>query len=294
MPLDHASAGMSFAREIVPRDPSGVPSASGKIVLLSVGMSNTTQEFCSARDPVPCQPWSFVGKALADPSVNQTSLVFANGAMGGQTAETWDSASDSNYDRVRDMVLTPQGLSEAQVQVAWVKVANGRPSISLPDDQADAYQLVTQIADIARTLRVRYPNLRIIYLSSRIYAGYATTMLNPEPYAYESAFAVKWVIESQIEQMRGGSVTNPRAGDLSYATTAPWMAWGPYLWADGRNPRGDGLTWEPGDLQNDGTHPAQSGEEKVGALLLQFLKAEPTARDWFLDRSSSRKRPVRR
>ncbi|MBW3563633.1 MAG: hypothetical protein KY459_02805 [Acidobacteria bacterium] len=294
MPLDHAAAGMSFAREIVPRDTVGVPSSSGKIVLLSVGMSNTTQEFCSQGNPTRCEVWSFVGQALADPEVNRTSLVFANGAKGGQAAETWDSAGDRNYDRIRDTVLAPRGLSEAQVQVAWVKVANPRPTRSLPDGQADAYRLVTQIGDIARALRLRYPNLKIIYLSSRIYAGYATTMLNPEPYAYESAFAVKWAVEAQIEQMRNGEVTNPRAGDLSWATAAPWMAWGPYLWADGQNPRSDGLVWEPGDFQSDGTHPAQSGEQKVGALLLRFLKSEPTARGWFRNDAPARRRPVRR
>ena len=45
------------------------------------------------------------------------------------------------------------------------------------------------MATILNMAKERYPNLRVAYLSSRIYAGYATTPLNPEPYAYESAFS---------------------------------------------------------------------------------------------------------
>ena len=43
-----------------------------------------------------------------------------------------------------------------------------------------------------------FPNLRIAYLSSRVYGGYATVPLNPEPYAYEGAFAVRWLILDQL------------------------------------------------------------------------------------------------
>ncbi|MFN2421966.1 MAG: hypothetical protein ABR527_11450 [Gemmatimonadota bacterium] len=58
-----------------------------------------------------------------------------------------------------------------------------------------------------------------------------------EPWAYESGFALKWVIEAQIEQMRTGAV-DPIAGDLSPAV-APIIIQGPYLWADGEIPRSD-------------------------------------------------------
>ena len=41
----HEEAGLSLARSIKPLDAQGQPAPDGKIVLLSVGMSNTTQEF---------------------------------------------------------------------------------------------------------------------------------------------------------------------------------------------------------------------------------------------------------
>ncbi len=281
VPSDHASAGTAQAALIQPLDKNGNASPSGKVVMISIGMSNTTQEFCSANNPAPCDSWTFVGQATRDAAVNHTTLMLVNGARGGQSADTWDAPTKPNYDYIRTNDLTPAGVTEAQVQVAWLKVANPGPTVSLPSQNSDAYRLVTQMGNIVRAMKTHYPNLHIVYISSRIYAGYATSTLNPEPYAYESGLAVKWVVQAQIEQMRSGRV-DPRAGDLNYNGVAPWIAWGPYLWADGMNPRSDGLTWSRNELQGDGTHPSQTGQQKVGAMILAFLKQEPTAKSWFL------------
>jgi hypothetical protein len=245
-------------------------------------MSNTTQEFCGGDGAQACDAWTFMGKAAADPGVNRTTLAIVNGAAGGQAAETWDAPTDANYDRVRDTRLAPLGLSERQVQVVWVKVARPGPTAALPADNADAYLLERDIGNILRAIKVRYPNVRQVFLSSRIYAGYATTTLNPEPYAYESGFAVKWVIEAQIRQRETDAIVDARAGDLAYDAVAPWVAWGPYLWAEGQTPRSDGLTWVSSDFAVDGTHPATTGREKVGAALLAFFKTSPFTRCWFL------------
>ncbi len=293
-PADHLANGMAAAARVVPRDRSGKPSPSGRIVMLSLGMSNTTQEYCSAANPAPCDSWSFVGQALADPAVNHSTLVLVNGAAGGQDAKTWDSPSSANFDRVRDQDLAPQGLSEAQVQVAWVKQADASPTKALPDPNADAYQLEIYLGNIVRAMRARYPNLQIVYLSSRIYAGYATSSLNPEPYAFESGLAVKWLIQAQVDQMRvPGLVVESRAGVLKEPEAAPWIAWGPYLWANGMQPRSDGLTWAKSDFASDGTHPATAARQKVGRMLLDFLKSTPTAQSWFLAAAPNRRRTAR-
>ena len=56
--------------------------------------------------------------------VNHDELVIVNGARGGQSAALWDSPNDMNYNRIDQTRLQPLGLSEAQVQAVWVKVAN--------------------------------------------------------------------------------------------------------------------------------------------------------------------------
>ncbi|MEK6675579.1 MAG: hypothetical protein AABZ47_07985 [Planctomycetota bacterium] len=281
-PAAHEAEGLARSFLIEPLDTFGNPSPTGKYILLSIGMSNTTQEFCSGGSFEPCTSWSFMGQAAVHPVVNHTALEIVNGAKGGQTAMLWDDPSDANYDRIVTDQLTPQGFTEAQVQVAWVKVADAGPTLSLPNVNADAYQLQTHTGNIMRAMKVRYPNLKIVFLSSRIYAGYATSTLNPEPYAYESAFASKWTIEAQVNQMAGGPI-DAISGDLDFNTVAPWIAWGPYLWADGLNPRSDGFTWECLDMQPDGTHPAMVGQQKVGTLLMDFMLTSPFAIPWFLE-----------
>ena len=264
-PSSHKSAGLSMAGLIQPLDQTGaVDAVNGRIVFLSVGMSNTTQEFSM-----------FKSIADADP-VKNPNLVIVDGAQSGQTAAVI-SNPQAQYWTITDQRLASAKVTPQQVQAAWLKEADSGPTQAFP---IHAQTLQSEMEKIVGILKIRYPKIRIVYISSRIYGGYATTTLNPEPYAYESGFTVKWLIEKQIN------------GDAALAFTgteakAPWLAWGPYLWADGLNARGDGLKWEIADFQSDGTHPSNSGQQKVTQLLLNFLKTEPTARGWFLKKQAT-------
>ena len=260
-PDTHLRAGVALARRIVPLDSAGRPSPDGKIVLLSIGMSNTTQEFQAFQ------------KLAAAVTGLHPRLVLVDGAQGGQAADT-TADPQAAFWKVAGDRLSSAAVTDRQVQAVWLKQAIIMPQRPFP---AEAKRLQGYLAATLHNLAARYPNLKIAYLSSRIYAGYATTPLNPEPHAYESAFAVRGVIASQIA---GHAELNydPSKGPVR----SPWLAWGPYLWADGIKPRSDGLTYLPADLGSDGTHPSPSGREKVAQLLLDFLKKDPTSRPWFL------------
>lgn len=276
IPAGHLAEGMARAAAIQKLDTNGNPSPTGAYVLLSIGMSNTTQEWCSqGGDLAPCDAWTFMGKASVDATVDTDGLVMVNGAKGGQTCALWGDPDSSNWDRV-DGNLQALGLSSQQVQAIWLKCANPGPTIALPDASADAYAMLASMGDITRNAAQRYPNLQMIFISNRIYAGYATTTLNPEPYAYETGFAVKWLIEAQIE----GDASTP-AGDVSYPT-APWLGWAADLWANGATPRSDGLAWIVDDFQSDGTHPAIGGRDKVSDQLMRFFTGSPLTTSWFL------------
>ena len=169
-------------------------------------------------------------------------------------------------------------MTSEQVQVVWIKqalIAQGR----FGEFPAHAKKFEADLVVIIQQLKQHFPNLQLAFMSSRIYAGYATTPLNPEPFAYEGAFSVRWVIDSQVS---GDPKLNadPSRGDVK----APVVLWGPYLWGDGTTPRKDGLVWNRDDFAGDGTHPTDSGRKKVADLLLKFFQTDPYAKGWYLKR----------
>jgi hypothetical protein len=221
----------------------------GRIVLLSIGMSNASQEFRS-----------FMRLATGDPQLNP-AVRLVDGAMG-----TWDARRvarpSAGYWAALDRRLVAAGTSPREVQAVWLKESISGEDRPFPQD---AKALKTNVRAIAQILARRFPNLRLIYTSSRTYGGYAVTALNPEPAAYDSGYAVRWLIQDRMESKLKG----------------PWIGWGPYLWTDGTKGRADGLTWTCDDVRKDGTHPSPAGATKVANLLLQFFKTDPTAKSWF-------------
>ncbi|MCZ7644755.1 MAG: hypothetical protein M5U26_05650 [Planctomycetota bacterium] len=249
-------------KQIQPLNTEGRPADDGRIVLISISMSNATHEFSTF-------------KPLADRDPEKSGkLAIVDCAQSGMAMAEW-SRPDANTWREAERRLKEAGVTPAQVQVAWIKLANKHPGGELDAHgkklQADAERVVNNAKQL-------FPNLRIGYLSSRIYGGYADGNLNPEPFAYEGAFAVRWLIQDQV---RGKSELNydPARGEVR----APVLLWGPYLWADGTTPRkGDGLVWNREDLADDGVHPSGSGREKVAQMLLKYFKTDPNAKSWFL------------
>ena len=176
---------------------------------------------------------------------------------------------------VAEQRLKQAGVTGAQVQAAWIKIANAGPTGELAEH---GKPLQHDTVAVLQNARARFPNLRIVYLESRIFAGYATSGLNPEPYAYEGAFVVRWLIQAQIN---GDEALNYDPG--RGAVKSPLLLWGAYLWADGLQPRkGDGLVWKRDDLAGDGTHPSEAGRRKVAALLLEFCKTDANLKSWFI------------
>ncbi len=259
LPALHMSAGMDLIQQFVPLDVNGNPDeANGKIVLTSIGMSNTSLKFTK-----------FV--SLLDTVQNlHPQLAVVNGAQGGYDIDDMNQPGTDYWANI-DSRLAAEGLSRLQVQALWFLQAERDPvdtTLAYIDQLKEKYKIAILNS------KKQFPNLKIAYLSSRTYAGYANSEKNPEPFAYYSGWSVKRLIEDQI------------SGDPTLAFTggnapAPWLAWGPYLWADGLNPRSDGLIWECQDYKDDGTHPSPAGQEKVALLLLDFFQNDPTTRPWF-------------
>lgn len=314
-----------------------------KIVVLAIGFSNWTDEICHLQTNYPynnnCDTFTFIYKATQLQVTNKVNpnVALVNCAVGGAQAYDWTNEGlGPNYNTILythcDQYLATLGLDPSQVQIVIYKSANsgqtGDTRIGLPlpvnftlgncasnqTSQPDACVLMNYVGTTARFLLTRYPNLKQMFLHSRIYGGYANLInwpLNPEPFAYEHGFAMKWIIQSQISETNLGTGFFWPVGSLNYkgpaTVVAPWVDWGAYLWANGTSnlcvhcPINDAISanlpWvqsyptnpppptcpagsECDFMQEDYTHPSACGRDKVSSQLIYAYCNSPYTR-WF-------------
>jgi hypothetical protein len=252
-PSAYAETGVALGVTVQPLDGSGKPSSSGKVAMISIGMSNTSHEFSQ-----------FIQLTEADARKN-SSLVMIDAAREGAAA-TEIAVPYGDYWTHVDRQLQGSEISAAQVQVVWLKTALARDRRGFPENARLVQRTLRSIVEI---LSAKFPQLKLVYISSRTYGGYSESDLSPEPGAYESGFGVKWFIEERIK-----NATPDRS--------IPWISWGPYLWANGLTPRSDGLIWERTDFEPDGAHTSPQGALKVATMLFEFFQKAITAKPWFL------------
>jgi hypothetical protein len=221
----------------------------GKIGMLSIGMSNTSLKF-----------QAFMRLAKAHDAVNP-ALVFVNGAQGAMDATAWatpDQRAKRDAPSPWDVVvqrLIQAHVTPEQIQIVWMLHAHARPERLGPYPR-HANQLARDQEQVLQRLNRMFPNLRLVYISSRAYAGYAQGPLNPEPYAYESAFAARAVVLNHLTDESG-----------------PVVVWGPYLWNDANY-------WHRDDFAQDGTHPSPQGARKAAKRMLEIYR-DGSASRWF-------------
>jgi len=167
-PAAHLSAYLEESRKIRPRDNDGKPSDNGKIVLLSVGMSNTMIEYSQFKQTADADPqksdrvvvvdgakgartglaWALDGLSLL-PESEQKRLprVLGGNIVKKGYGDTWSTVAE----RLKAADVTPQ-----QVQAVWIKQAEGYPA-RFGDFPAHAQILqanIVAILNIAKHLRL--------------------------------------------------------------------------------------------------------------------------------------------
>ncbi|MBZ5707082.1 MAG: hypothetical protein LAN63_17180 [Acidobacteriia bacterium] len=293
-------------------------------------------------DGISQQSFLYQVYSPSTPLVNSNVVIF-DGAYGQQTLDRWDPYSgwypthndcawedandpECNYDRVAD-ALVNNGYSENQVEAVFLKASNAYPQCDLKrvycpppsSDRADAETAEKYLGNIMRYLKCcelnldgsssgtpRYPNLLQVFVTSRIYRGYANdhsaghpdACLNPEPFSFELGFAVQRLIVEQINQANGGGPGDSWAGHLTY-DVAPWFDWGPYLWANRDEASSSGLAWCNGEddpicqrardfrfgnltpgkegFYGDYTHPTYTAQGKVATQLVKWITGQKTS-----------------
>ncbi len=270
-PANHTTAGLNFTNAIFPVDANGVrDDINGTILMIGVGMSNTRIEF-----------------EMFETFVDTAQNIHPRLKVMSVAQDSHDINRVLNPDHIYwsniSTMLNDSGFTDEQVQAIWYKQAVAWPLDPnyVTDTTYTGYldSLVAGLKTHMHTIHNKFPNCRVLYISSRIYGDYmeADFQLNPEPFAYYNGWGVKALVEAQING-------DP---DLIYEgvdANSPWISWGPYMWADGHNPRSDGLTWDcPIDFKEDGAHPSDFGAMKVAGYLLDFFKTDETTISWFTE-----------
>ncbi|MBA3915460.1 MAG: hypothetical protein H0X25_16725, partial [Acidobacteriales bacterium] len=247
-------------------DVNGIPDPNGKKVFLIIGESN-----------VEIEAEAIVRDANLDAS-RDPHVVVVNGGMGNETSVYLQNPNSGFWSTINNFILPNYGVTPAQVVAIWAEPNDALTSGTYPTDiNAIEGELKTEIQNFL----LKYPNLKMAYLSSRTYSGYSNgiSKTNPEPYAYEVGFAMREVI---LDQINGDLALNfdPSKGTV----VAPWLSWGPYYWADGLTvPSGNGTVWSCQDSQADGTHPGRmAASEKVANAVMNMLHTDTTAAPWYL------------
>jgi hypothetical protein len=249
----HLARGIAAGKEIIPRLPNGQPAErGGKIVLAAIGgMSNAKQEF----------------QAM----INEYRLVygrsrritFYNGNIGAWDARRIAVDEPALYWQMFMEGLAKRNISPLQVQAGWIKNSIRLQARPFPQDAEELELYLGMILDEA--IR-RLPNLKQVFISSAIYSGYGDEHgPRSEPHAHNEGHGVRSLVLKRLD------------------SPGPYVAWGPYLWADGLNPRpSDSLVWKCEDfMAKDGIHPSDLGKRKVAKMLLRFFENNQATAGWF-------------
>lgn len=258
IPDSHLQAGLQVAKAIQPLDVEGKPNAGdGRILALVMGHSNCRMYFSSLQDHL---------KRHSDRLNPRTEII--NAAVPGQQLPEIRQLKGLVWDRARSS-LSPPDFSPKQIQVVLLHTTyhsavnhDHRAPGPFPETMQRMQQDMATV--LAHCLRL-YSNLRVAYLTCdgfRHYSGF-------EPHVWQEAFAVKWLIESQI---RGGQAMSFE-NDAARPRHLPWLQWGPYFWNN---------TWDRTYFTSDGVHPAPKARDIFVDRYWRFFQNDRIARTWLM------------
>ena len=178
------------------------------IGLLTVGFSNTTME-----------SQAFKKVSDADPERNPRVTV-VDGAVGGRDAIELSNRDVTRYWDELQGRLDRANVAPHQVQVIWLKEVVAGDTLPFPQDAERFRDALIKVVD---TLKDSFPNLRLIYVSSRIYGGYALRNGSQEPWAYGDGLTWNLADYVETDQMHPGPLATAKVASAlsSFMKTDP-------------------------------------------------------------------------
>ena len=259
IPADYLKNGIAISKKILPLDAQGNNNPSeGKIGFLVLGFSTAAMTGSVFK-------WIYHRKYPDSP------LCISIGAQGGMDINAMLDSNTLYWNNV-DQALSDDALTLLQVQIIWI--STGDLQSSSLDFPEQSFQLAEKYSLLMPILAAQFPNLKIVFISDRTFAGYInekSLQALAEPTAYYSSWGVKFFIEKQI-----GDTTNYMNNHT------PFADWGPTLWTNGIKGNKQQYTWNCDDAGAGGIHPTAKGRSKEAIKLFYFFSQHPYTKQFFI------------
>lgn len=270
----HRNNGIKLAKSLKPLDSLGnINYTDGEILFLGFGASLASNVFNAYIDSIKTTEY-----------VGMNNCLTVKGLCFGGKDLTLMADSTSNYWEAVRSKMESRGDAYEQVQVAWIM----QHSETDTTDDFDLYfdSMMDKWQTLVTTMKDTFPNLKMLYISGLHYCGYMDPMHEnfegfEEPHTYWGNLVIKELIKRQM-------LNDPALRYAGPGAQAPWLAWAPYYWTDGINPRTyDGLSWSCDQFRDDPTGGGYHLVDTSTALgveanmLWNFLKTDPVASVWY-------------
>ncbi len=272
IPTSHLNKGLSLVKKLKPLDSLGnVDYVNGKVVLAGFGASTVGG------------PFNHMINIMKDYNDISPCVKAVNAANGADGITSMYIGNEEYWDYIEVFKLAEKDLTPAQVQVGWL-MHSSRTDTNGTDLESYIDTMMLRFTVALNALIYYYPNLKVVFISGFPYGGYADptkSLYNiiKEPVSYHHNFAVKELIKHQI-------LGDPTLKYKEPGRVAPYIVWGPPLWADGTNPNNyDSLTWNcEGEfaLDGGGYHLNDAGKDKLANILLNFFRTDTLCKSWFM------------
>lgn len=252
---------LAASQSIVPLDTFGNPSTKiqGRILFISIGASTGANMMIALKAKT-------TGNSLTNPRLH---LMNCNQAAQKASLNSILDPHDPYWDHVKQVIQGNKG-SYKQVQIVYLETDDSTLKVSFP---TRPLIVKNDIEACMRTMKKKFPNMKVLYVLARTRVFGNNTPWNGEPSPYYFGWACKWAIEDQINGVTGTEYKGKNA-------VAPMIAWGFYEWAWTTPRKTDGFYWLESETKDD-LHANTAGEDTLSNRFQNFLLTDPYASTWY-------------
>ena len=251
---------LSTCSNIVPLDVSGIPNQTkGYVTFISMGASTGGKNMTALIDKTNGNP--LVNPRLKVMNGNQPAGLVPLNYIADPHNLCWQHVSQ---------ILNGHKSSFKQVQIVYLETDDSSQVVKFPDRPII---VKNDIEAVLRTMLIKLPNLKVVYVLGRTRTFNHGTPWNIEPSPYHFGWACKWAIQDQINSVSGTQYKGSNK-------VAPMIAWGFYQWADSLPRKTDNFYWRWSETK-DGLHANDVGQDTLSTRFQKFLLTDKYAKLWY-------------